>query len=134
MSLERLVGTWDFAMRHVALAEPVTGQQTYERVLDGRFLQLRWTYRHPEFPDALVLLDGTTYHYFDVRGVVRVFAMQVDDEGWSITRTGDDFWQRSQVRFTGPGTMVGTGENSYDGGSTWQHDFDISCERVGPTA
>jgi hypothetical protein len=36
MSLDRLLGAWDFTMHHSAMAEPVTGRQRYERVLDGR--------------------------------------------------------------------------------------------------
>ena len=130
MSLDRLLGTWDVTMRHVAVPEPVTGQQRYERVLDGAFVVLHWTYDAPEFPDALAVLDEHSCHSFDVRGVTRTFEMHVDDAGWSMSRTGEDFWQRSSAAFLGTEAMEGTGENSYDGGATWQHDFSISYVRV----
>jgi hypothetical protein len=130
MSLDRLVGTWITTMRHSALPEPVAGRQRYERVLDGAFVSLHWTYDHPDFPDAMALLDDRRCHYFDVRGVIRVFDLTIDDSGWEMSRRGEDFWQRSAARFLGADAMEGTGENSYDGGGTWQHDFAISYARV----
>lgn len=130
MSLDRLVGTWRFTMQHVAVPEPVLGEQRYQRVLDGAFLRLDWHYARPDFPDALVLLDETSYHYFDVRGVIRVFDLHVDDEGLSLSRRHTDHGQRSALRFVGVDAMEGTGELSHDGGATWQHDFTLACTRV----
>ncbi|MDQ1687789.1 MAG: hypothetical protein QOK42_764 [Frankiaceae bacterium] len=130
MSLDRLLGTWDCTMRHVAVAEPVRGRQRYERVLDDAFVMLHWTYEHPDFPDAIAVLNEDSYSYFDVRGVTRVFDFSIDDSGWSMIRHGDDFWQRSAASFIGADRMEGTGENSHDGGVTWQHDYSISYARV----
>jgi hypothetical protein len=127
--LERLLGTWDFTMRHAAMQEAVAGQQRYERVLDGAFIMLHWTYDHPEFPNAIAMLNESTCRYFDVRGVTRTFDLEIDDSGWSMIRRDADFWQRSTARFLGPDAMEGTGENSYDEGTTWQHDFSISYVR-----
>lgn len=132
MSLDRLLGTWDVTMRHRALPEPVSGQQRCERVLDGAFLLLRCTYDHPDVPDALAVLDDRTCSTFDVRGVSRVFDVAVDDAGWTQVRRDEDFWQRSTTRSTGPSTMEGTGENSYDRGATWEHDFSMTWVRVDP--
>ena len=130
MSLDQLLGTWDFTMSHSALSEPVTGRQRYERVLDGAFVMLHWTYDHPDFPDAIALLDERTYHYFDVRGVTRVFDLTIEDTGWAMIRRDEDFWQRSAGRFRGTDAIDVTGENSYDAGATWQHDFSMSYGRV----
>jgi hypothetical protein len=130
MPLERLLGSWDVAMQHVAMPGPVHGRQRYERVLDGAFVMLHATYEHPDFPDAISLLDGTACHYFDVRGVQRTFDLEVTAEGWSMVRRDPDFWQRSSVRFVGAEAMEGTGENSHDGGTSWQHDFSLSWTRT----
>ncbi|MEA2462075.1 MAG: hypothetical protein QOH90_2252 [Actinomycetota bacterium] len=130
MSLDRLLGTWKVTMHHVAMSEPVVGRQHYERVLDGAFVMLHWTYDHPDFPDAIAMLDGSTCHYFDVRGVTRLFDLEIDDSGWSMIRRDPDFWQRSAAKFVGPDAMDGTGENSHDGGATWQHDFSMSYVRA----
>jgi hypothetical protein len=129
-ALDRLLGTWEFTMRHAAVAEPVTGRQRYERVLDGAFVLQHWTYDHPDFPNAMALLSEDEYHYFDVRGIVRVFHLGIDDGGWSMVRLDEEFSQRLTARFRGPGAMDGAGEVSYDMGATWQHDFTVTFKRV----
>lgn len=130
MSLTRLIGSWDITMRHAAMDEPVRGRQAYERVLDEAFVMLRWTYEHPDFPDAIALLDDNSCHYFDVRGVTRVFDFGINESGWTMIRRDEDFWQRSSATFVSPGEMQAVGENSYDEGRTWQHDFQMSYLRV----
>ena len=130
MSLDRLLGTWNITMNHSALSEPVSGRQRYERVLNGAFVMLHWTYAHPDFPDAIAMLDERTYHYFDVRGVTRVFDLEIDDSGWAMIRRDEDFWQRSSGTFRGTDTIDSTGENSFDAGCSWQHDFSMSSARV----
>lgn len=89
--LDRLLGTWEFTMRHSTMSEPVTGRQRYERVLDGAFVLQHWTYDHPDFPDAMALLSDDRYHYFDVRGITRVFNLEVDEAGWTMIRLNEDF-------------------------------------------
>lgn len=130
MSLDRVLGTWDVTMHHVQVTEPVTGRQHYERVLDGAFVMLRWTQDHPDFPDAIALVDESSFHHFDVRGMARVFDLEVDEEGWSMIRRDPDFWQRSRTRFVDAETMEGIGENSHDGGQTWEPDFTLSYRRT----
>ena len=129
--LDRLLGTWVITMHHSAVAEPVTGRQRYERVLDGAFMLLRWTYDHPDFPDALALLSHDQCHYFDVRGITRIFNLKVDDAGWSMIRLDEAFSQRNSARFSGLDFMESTGEASYDGGTTWQPDFTMRWQRIG---
>jgi hypothetical protein len=131
MSLDRLLGTWDLTMRHHAVAEPVSGRQHYERVLDGAYVRLDWSYDHPDFPDAMAMLSEDSMHYFDVRGVTRVFDLRIDDEGWSMVRLDPELAQRYTTRFVGPDTMESEGELSSDGGSTWQPDFAMTYSRVG---
>lgn len=130
--LSRLLGDWRFEMTHVALDEPVLGAQSYQLALDGAFVLLRWTYEHPDFPDALALLSATVWHYFDVRGVTRLFDVTWSDDGWSVVRLDDDFGQRWSGRFVGDDEITGTGEISRDGGRTWQHDFSIRWLRTPP--
>ncbi|RDB49101.1 hypothetical protein [Tsukamurella tyrosinosolvens] len=129
-TLDRLVGTWSFTMQHVAMTVPVLGTQTYRWTLGGAFVEQDWTYEHPDFPDAIAMLDERHLHYFDVRGVVRVFDLTLDDSGWAMIRRDDDFWQRSTGRFIGNDTIEGSGELSYDEGVNWQHDYSIECRRA----
>jgi hypothetical protein len=130
MPLDRLLGTWDITMRHSAMTDPVIGRQRYERVLDGAYVLLNWTYDHPEFPDAMALLSEAEMHYFDVRGVTRVFDLRIDQAGWSAVRVDPEFSQRYTARFDGTDAMVTNGEYSNDLGVTWQHDFTMSSTRV----
>ena len=130
MSLDRLLGAWALTMQHSELSEAVTGTQRYERVLDGAFVLLRWNYDHADFPDALAMLDESKYHYFDVRGKVRVFDVAIDDAGWSMVRIDDDFSQRFVGRFRGPDAIDCVGERSGDSGATWQHDFSMELRRT----
>ena len=129
-ALDRLLGTWEFTMHHSETSESVTGRQRYERVLDGAFVLQRWTYDHPDFPDAMALLSDDQYHYFDVRGITRVFELEVDDAGWSMIRLDKEFSQRHTARFRGPDAMESTGEVSHDNGATWRPDFNMTHRRV----
>ena len=115
-------------MHHSAMSERVTGRQPYERVLEGAFVLQQWTYDHPDFPDAMALLSEDRYHYFDVRGITRVF--DVDDAGWSMILLDEDFSQRSTARFRGQDGMDSLGEMSNDTGVTWQPDFTMAYQRV----
>ena len=129
-ALDRLLGSWEFTMQHTAMSEPVTGRQRYERALEGAFVLQHWTYNHPDFPDAIALLSNDRYHYFDVRGIVRVFDLEIDDVGWSIVRLDEDFSQRCRARFRGPDAMESNGEVSDDRGFTWRADFSMIYRRV----
>ena len=129
-ALDRLLGTWEVTMHHSDMPEPVTGRQRYERVLDGAFVLQQWTYDRSDFPDAMALLSGNRYHYFDVRGITRVFELDVDDAGWSMIHLDEELSQRQTARFRGPNVIDSTGERSYDAGVTWQPDFTMTYQRV----
>jgi hypothetical protein len=128
--LDRLLGTWDITMHHVAMTEPVAGRQRFERVLDGAFVLQHWTYHHPDFPDAMALWSTDACHYFDVRGVVRVFDLTLGEDGWSMVRLDDEFAQRHAARFDGDDRIETHGELSHDRGKSWQHDFTMTHARV----
>ena len=104
-----LLGTWESTMNHSAMPEPVTGRQTYERVLGGAFLLQQSTYDHPDVPDAMALLSDDHCYYFDVRGIVRIFDVEMDDAGWSMIHLDKDLSQRTTARFSGPDVIQSTG-------------------------
>jgi hypothetical protein len=131
MSLDRLLGTWHITMQHSATEEPISGRQRYTRTLDGAFVQLDWTYDHPDFPDALALLSEDKMWYFDVRGVDRLFDLALDEDGYSMVRIVPGFSQRFTALFDGADATETIGEVSEDLGETWQHDFTMSSTRVG---
>ena len=128
--LDRLLGSWQATMHHSQMSEPVLGRLRYERVLDGAFVALDWVYEHPDFPDASAMLDDTHFHYFDVRGVIRVFDFEIDDTGWRMTWIAPGFSQRSTAQFLSDDAIAVEGERSTDEGATWEHDFRMDLQRA----
>ena len=129
-TLDRLLGSWRVTMHHSELDEPVEGVQRYERILDGAFVSLECTFEHPDFPNALAVLDDEHYDYFDVRGVRRIFDFQLGDEGWVMTWLDPDFSQRQTARFLDENTIDVDGERSSDSGVSWEHDFRVELHRI----
>ncbi len=74
-------------------------------------------------------------HYFDWRGVTRVYAMTFDGEVWTLLRVTPDFSSLSfSQRYTGRlhdggDTIAGTWEQSKDA-KHWERDFDLTYTRV----
>ena len=112
--MERLrpfVGRWvlsaDFP--RAGNAKGIAGHATFEWDLDGRFLLQRTTLELPEAPDTLAVIapdaaggDGFTQHYFDSRGVVRLYEMTFDGRIWTLARDKPDFSPLNFAqRFTG---------------------------------
>src|SRR5215208_4908791 len=77
--LEPLVGEWSI---EVALGpEPVPARMRNEWALDGQYVLQRSEVEHPLAPNGLMVIaphddgEGYTQHYFDSRGVVRLYEM-----------------------------------------------------------
>ena len=140
--LDAIVGGWTLeGSLPAAPGVVVRGRVTFEWLAGGRFLIERWEVERPEFPDGIAIIgldrDGEafTQHYFDSRGVARVYAMTLGDGVWTLLRdapdfTPLDFWQRFTGEFSADGgTISGRWETSQDG-STWEHDFDLTYRKL----
>jgi hypothetical protein len=136
---QRFIGRWATQATHPLLPGTVVrGHATFEW-LDGRqFLILRWHYDHPQIPDAIAITGVTdgqlSMHYFDYRGVYRVYAVSLGDGQWRFWRDAPGFSQR----FTGilsedASTITGQGQLSRDG-SSWQDDLAITYRRSPATS
>jgi hypothetical protein len=140
-ALERLnafVGEW---VEQVEVADVPSGRMTFEWALDGQFLLQRSEIPQPEFPDSLAIIavetsgEAYTQHYFDSRGVVRVYAMSLTDGRWTLLRNSPDFTPLSfSQRFIGTfskdgNTIAGAWESSNDDGAHWEHDFAVTYKR-----
>jgi len=141
-ALERLgvlVGEW------VVEAEfpgqpPFAGRTVFEWALDGQFLVQR-TEAPGSVPDSTAMISvepetgAYTQHYFDSRGVVRLYAMTFADGVWQLLREEEDFSPLSfRQRFTGRLSADGDGvdgvwEQSKDGSAEWERDFGLSYRR-----
>jgi hypothetical protein len=117
----------------------VAGRATFEWSLDGRFLLQRSRMDHPAAPDSLAILalDGGAYrqHYFDSRGVVRLYAMTLDEGGWTLRRETADFSELGfRQRYTGTfedggRTLRGRWERA-GAGEAWALDFEVDHTRA----
>jgi hypothetical protein len=134
--LEPFVGVWTETVPGVP-----AGRMTFAWELDRRFLLQRSEIDDPAFPDSLCVIaakadgDGFTQHYFDSRGVVRVYAMTVVEGIWTLVRAQPDFTPLSfSQRFVGRfardgGAIHGAWESSTDG-VVFEHDFDVTYTKV----
>jgi hypothetical protein len=134
---QALVGTWVIEATHPAFpGTDIHGQSTFEWLAEQRFLIQRSRFDHPEIPDAVAvtgIIDGnTSMHYFDARGVHRVFAADVSVDSWRYGNDVPGFSQRFTGTFSDDGnTINGEGELSRDNGATWNSDLAITYRRAG---
>jgi len=140
--LEALVGDWT---EQVNLPGTPAGRMSVEWILDGQFLIQRSQIPGPDFPDSVAVIavtpDGTGYtqHYFDSRGVVRTYAMTLDQHTWTLLRDRPDFTplhfaQRFTATFTADGNTITATWESSDDGEHWHKDFDLIYTRIPTTA
>lgn len=125
--LNRLVGTWETEATHPMMPGVVVhGSATIEWLEGERFLTIRALTDHPDFPDSLSVIgdlghdraDGGTVeeddggeprlrmHYFDSRGVFRVYETSVTDGAWRVWRDAPGFSQRFMGTLTDRGDTV----------------------------
>jgi hypothetical protein len=128
-ALQPFVGTWH-TISSLGDARAVT---TFEWTLDGAFLLQRSEVDLPAVPDALCLIgpdgDDYTQHYFDSRGVARVYAMTFDGTTWTLERDDEDFAQRYTGEFSG-GRIDGRWEIKGPDESEFRLDFELAYERA----
>jgi hypothetical protein len=135
--LEKFIGEWSVK---ASFPDSPTGRSVFEWDLNGQYLIQRSDAPDP-VPQALSIVSvhrttaAYTQHYFDSRGVVRVYAMTFSRGVWTLTRNAPDFspldfHQRFKGRFTeGGNTIQGTWEQSPEG-RKWTRDFDLTYTRV----
>jgi hypothetical protein len=139
--LRALVGEW--TVRAAFTDGPPTGapgRTTFEWGLDGRFL-LQRSQAPPPAPDSLAVIapdpngETCTQHYFDSRGVVRIYKMSFHDDVWTLLRDAPDFTPLNfSQRFVGQlaaggQTIDGAWETSIDGVG-WKRDFGLLYTKI----
>ena len=112
--LNVFVGEWVVEARFPGDGDAPAARSTFEWALDRQFLTQRTEVPVPEAPDGLMIVSADpetgayTQHYYDSRGVVRIYAMSLADGVWTLTRESPDFTpldfrQRFTGRFSAPG-------------------------------
>jgi len=153
--LDRLVGTWTTEATHPAAPGVVVRGTVVVEWLEGeRFLIHRARTDHPDFPDSISItglmdqdrMDGASgnapgaataaggesrlrMHYFDSRGVFRVYEASMDDASWRFWRDAPGFAQRfTGTLADGGDTIVGRSQLCRDG-VHWHDDLAITYRR-----
>jgi hypothetical protein len=132
-----LVGEWTIEATHPAYPDTVVpGRTTFEWLEGRQFLIQRSRTDHPDFPDSITVIgiteerEGPSMHYFDSRGVYRVYEGSLSEGVLRMWRDAPGFSQR----FSGPlgddgNTISGLWQLSRDG-STWDDDLEITFRRA----
>lgn len=134
-ALAALVGEWTTEATHPAFPSTVVrGRAVFEWLEGEQFLVQRSKTDHPDFPDSLAVIGAPagrlSMHYFDSRGVHRVYDVSGSDGVWRMWRDEPGFAQRFRGTFEDNGdTIPGLWELSRDG-SSWDADLEITFRRV----
>jgi hypothetical protein len=132
--LNALVGSWTIEATHPFFPSTVVrGRADFEWLEGGRFLLQRSRNDHPDFPDSLIVFgaddDELSMHYFDSRGVHRVYGVTFDDGVWRMWRHAPGFSQRFTGTFEDGDTIAGLWKLSRDD-TTWDDDLQITFRRM----
>jgi len=134
---------WPPSSSGLLVDEPIEGRPrwVFEWMLGGQYLIQRTEAPDHKAPNSIAIVaydrerEAYRQHYFDSRGVVRVYRMTFDGGTWTLSRdapdfTPLDFFQRFTGRFSDDGkTIRGTWEKSSDG-VRWVGDFDLTYSRL----
>jgi hypothetical protein len=136
-ALREFVGTWELQV-DLPGADDVRGHVEFERL--GELLVQRTTVPVPEAPDSECVVvsreDGRlVQHYFDSRGVARLYEMTYDGDTWTLERTKPDitpleFCQRFVGRFADDRRSISGEWQSSADGSVWSRDFGLTYRRL----
>jgi hypothetical protein len=145
-AVERLavfVGEWSMVaeFKDIPPAD-VDARVVFQWMPGKRYLIQRWEVPVPEAPDGIAIIgvdpesEGNyLQHYFDSRGVARVYKMSFSDAVWKLWRDSPDFSPLDfSQRYTGTVSdegraISGSWEICHDG-TTWEHDFDLTYTRL----
>src|SRR5215207_9169094 len=115
--LERFIGEWIMQVAFPGAPLLSGGRVVFEWMTGEQFLIERWEVPVPEAPDGLAIIGcdegrGTfRQHYFDSRGIARVYQMSLEDGVWRLWRETPDFSplefaQRYTGRFSDDGRTI----------------------------
>jgi hypothetical protein len=150
-AFNRLLGTWTTEATHPAFPGSVVHGTANVEWLEGeRFLIHRARTDHPDFPDSISIIGFAdrdrvdnapgrdpaaarepqlSMHYYDSRGVFRVYSVGIDAESWRIWRDAPGFSQRFTGTFADGGdSLVGRWQLCTDD-SHWEDDLQITYRR-----
>ena len=149
--LHRLVGTWSTEATHPALPGVLVHGTAHIEWLEGeQFLIHRARTDHPDFPDFISIIGATgrdrvdqspddqqagddshlSMHYYDSRGVYRVYQVAIDGTAWRLWRNAAGFSQRFTGTFSDDGDVIAGQWQLCEDDIHWKDDLRISFHRL----
>lgn len=145
--LEPLIGEWRMeavfpSTSPIDTSEAQGAARTvFEWLPERQFVVQRWEVPHPAAPDGIAIIGfdrnrgNYLQHYFDSRGVARLYEMSFADGVWRLWRTTADFSpldfsQRYTGTFSDDGNTIRGSWESSNNGTTWEHDFELIYTRT----
>jgi len=138
--LAPLVGQWRMEVYGAAflpdLDTRVTGSVEFDWIENGAAVVMRQGADYEGSLAAVWIIgrddSDATYRilYADDRGVSRHYEMRLAGPDWQMWRTTPEFSQRYAGVIESDGRKIsGVWEKSFDGGATWEHDFNVDYVR-----
>jgi hypothetical protein len=149
--LGRLVGRWTTEATHPAMPGVVVrGTASIEWLEGEQFLIQRARNDHPDFPDSVAIIGCTehdrvnaasrpepsspdqrplTMHYFDSRGVFRVYDTSIDSKALRFLRFAPGFSQRFTGSFDDDGNVIAGLWQLSEDEADWKDDLKITYRR-----
>jgi hypothetical protein len=141
--LAAFIGEWRMEATFKDIPAIDAGASVVFEWLPGeRFLIERWEVPVPEAPDGIAIIGADPgshgnylQHYFDSRGVARVYKMSFGDGTWKLWRDSPDFSpldfsQRYVGTLSDDGTTISGAWEICRPGATWEHDFALTYTRI----
>jgi hypothetical protein len=138
--IEPLVGSWRMELFAASFLPDPTARVTSALVIEwiehGTAVVMRQgDGTHPPAATWIIGRDESDPYYqvlyADGRGVSRVYQMTLGDGHWTMSRTTPEFSQRFDAQVQPDGVKItGRWEKSTDGGTTWEHDFNVDYLRT----
>ena len=135
--LQPLVGEWRTEVIFPGHDGPIRGRTTVEWLDGGGYLIQRASTEDTRFPRGITLIgptedgDRIVQHYFDSRGVARVYETSLEGGVWRTWRDDPEFSQRFTGHFSDDGSTIEVRLERTEPDGTWVHDFDIVYRRKG---
>ena len=136
--LQPFIGEWSVEGRHVAFPDTVIhGRSLFAWWGDRAFLVHHSTFDHPDFPDSMSVIGATrpdgglALHWFDTRGVNRLYDMTFAKGVWTLDRKAagpNDFDQRMRGTFSADGNTI-TSESELREKGEMRRDFSVTYTR-----
>jgi len=136
--LDVLVGRWSLeAGPPGGPAWPGEASVAFEWLEGRTFLIQRWAIEMPAAPDGIAIIGSGEgpgafrQHYFDSRGVHRVYEMTLENGAWRLWRDATNpFPQRFTGTFSEDGDLITARWEKAEDGSAWTTDFDLTYRRL----